>query len=597
MARDGTSIHEVVLESMHDGVIALDGDGQIRQINDAGVQILGVRADEVVGRSFAEALIEIEGLDEFTQSILDCVLDPESTGQRDVGIDTEGGPRVLTVVTTLLRDDPPYTGVKRGVVAVFRDVTAVVRLHASEAKLNEEVREQYKALQDAYREVEERDARLAAARRGARMVRWIGGVAFVVVAAALGVAVLGPELETSPQAPAGAATVQATRDVTVTARPLRTTMRIRGTLSPGHTHPVVAGVKGTVKEMGFTWGQRVERGQLLVRVDPETVEREHRAKLAEVIRSRRELARLEAWEASGEMIDARTNLALAERAAVTASAQLDEVAYLLGKGVVARREHAQAEQALADAERSVESARRSLAATRAKGDAEALRVARLEHENREGELAKLERQLESTEVRALAAGVASRPVRRVGEDAPAEMAVGVEVERGAVLLSLVDGATLAVEGQVGEHEIVALEPGQAVTVRGDAFPGLTLGGRVVHVGSRPGGAGGTRAGQARFPVRALLDALAPEVRARLRLGMSADVSIVVREVEAALMVPIAAVGRSAGRQVVMRRDTAGAEPQEVEVRTGETRGGEVEVLEGVAEGDIVVVGAVRRPGT
>ena len=589
-------MHEVVLGSMKDGVLALDGDGRILTVNDAGARILGIDGDEAVGRGFGEALIEIEGLDEFTQAILDCVLDAESTGQRDVSIDLESGQRVLTVVTTVLRDDGTDRGEKQGVVAVFRDVTAVVRLSQSEAKLHEEVLAQYEALQYAYRQIEEREASLATARRGARIRRWLGGAAFVLLAGVLGWAVLGPsggggggppEPDDSMERPG--------YDVPVAGRRLVTTHSVTGQLDAARTHRVVATVGGTVETVGFTWGQRVERGRLLVGLDVARVVQEHRALVAEVIASRRALDTLERWDESARMEEARESVARARRAAADAAVRVEETAYLLGKGVIPRNEHAQAEQALADARRSVASAERSLAAAAEEGAAEAVEAARLKHENLNDRVATLEASLAGREVHAPASGIATRPAKGEGDDEEAGAEVGAEVSRGTVLLDVVDSETLAVSGQVGEHEIVTLAPGQRVTVTGDAFPGIVLEGALVHVASRSEGAGGSHGGRARFAVKAELDPIEEGTRESLRLGMSADMEVVTRDSPNALMIPIDAVRREGGQRVVTRRGGDGGALETVAIETGHTTHGEVEVLDGLAAGDVVVVGHTGGP--
>ena len=57
--------HEHILESMDNGVIALDFEGKIITFNRAAAKILGVPAENALGRYYPEVFFELEGNDEF----------------------------------------------------------------------------------------------------------------------------------------------------------------------------------------------------------------------------------------------------------------------------------------------------------------------------------------------------------------------------------------------------------------------------------------------------------------------------------------------------------------------------------------------------
>ena len=99
-----------------------------------------------------------------------------------------------------------------------------------------------------------------------------------------------------------------------------------------------------------------------------------------------------------------------------------------------------------------------------------------------------------------------------------------------------------------------------------------------------------------YPVRVDL-ASAPGA---LKLGMSAQLNITLREAPDVLYVPSNALRRVDGQSVVTVVSPAG-QVRDVAVRTGSTYGANVEILSGVAEGDVVAVftpapasGAARR---
>ena len=78
-------------------------------------------------------------------------------------------------------------------------------------------------------------------------------------------------------------------------------------------------------------------------------------------------------------------------------------------------------------------------------------------------------------------------------------------------------------------------------------------------------------------------------REAVRLGMSADMEIVVREVRNTLVVPVRAVDLSAGKRRVRVPDPATGGVRLVEVTTGITTIDSVEIVSGLAPGDTVIV--------
>ena len=78
---------------------------------------------------------------------------------------------------------------------------------------------------------------------------------------------------------------------------------------------------------------------------------------------------------------------------------------------------------------------------------------------------------------------------------------------------------------------------------------------------------------------------------RLRIAMTAQVRIVLATAQAALIVPVAALGprNNDGRYAVRVLDAKGR-AQSREVQTGINNNVKVQILDGLAEGDKVVIG-------
>lgn len=147
-------------------------------------------------------------------------------------------------------------------------------------------------------------------------------------------------------------------------------------------------------------------------------------------------------------------------------------------------------------------------------------------------------------------------------------------------LTMIDGGDLVVSADLDEVDRPLIAEGQEASVTVTAFPGTPLAGRVEALSGVAQSRGGTT-------VYTITVAFARPADLALRPGMSAEVRLVPADQEAVLLLPSGAVRRAGERRyVTVLRD---GRPIEVEVRTGASSGGEVEIAAGLAEGDQVVL--------
>jgi len=168
--------------------------------------------------------------------------------------------------------------------------------------------------------------------------------------------------------------------------------------------------------------------------------------------------------------------------------------------------------------------------------------------------------------------------------------LGDYVKDGADLVRLEDTSVLYVDFRLPERYQSRLSKKQAVTVALDAIPGKEFAAQVLAIDPLVDADG--RA----LLVRAVLPAGAGPV---LRPGMFARVTVVFAVNEAAVMVPEEAVVPVAGKQMLYRLQPAADATQalkamQVEVRLGLRRDGKVQVLQGIAPGDRIVVAGQQR---
>ena len=165
---------------------------------------------------------------------------------------------------------------------------------------------------------------------------------------------------------------------------------------------------------------------------------------------------------------------------------------------------------------------------------------------------------------------------------------GSSVSTNQRLFDLADDSLLVVRVQVSELDVVHLRPGLAIVVSLDAYPEAAIDGRIRRI--FPSADPATRL----VPVEVALGRGGAGVV--VRPGFLARVSLPVERRANALTVPAAAAATASGTTAVfvVDADTLVQRP----VTFGLASGGRLEVLDGLAEGDRVVVSGIAtlRPG-
>jgi membrane fusion protein (multidrug efflux system) len=159
---------------------------------------------------------------------------------------------------------------------------------------------------------------------------------------------------------------------------------------------------------------------------------------------------------------------------------------------------------------------------------------------------------------------------------------GTLVQPGTVITTLDDIRTIKLDFSVPETFLSALAPGQTIEAKSAAYPEVAFNGTVTSLDSRVDPV--TRA--------ILVRAEIPNPERLLKPGMLLSVEVLNRPRES-LSVPEVSLSALRDRMFVYRVDADNV-AREITVRIGGRRSGEVEILEGLNEGDrIVTDGLVR----
>lgn len=349
-------------------------------------------------------------------------------------------------------------------------------------------------------------------------------------------------------------------------RSLRMIISASGSIRPKRQVDVSASSIGKVTRVAVEEGDRVEKGQFLLQIDP--------------IRLESEVSQLRAMLES-----ARANERQMFAQAQKAKSDLERTKKLFNQGYLTDQE--------------VETAKTNYTVAEANHEA-----ARYQIEQYRASLESAEHNLKEVTIVAEMDGIVTRLNVEEGEIA----IMGTLNNLGTVLMTVADLSTIETEVEVDETEVIDIDLGDKVKITLDAFPDTSFVGQVTEIGNSPI-LSSEMSGQQGVDfnvVITILDAI-PNVRP----GLSADAEITVAAVDSALSIPIQSltVRREKDLKDFESADTTNADKGEEEiegvfvvdgerarfrpVEVGITSQKYFEVISGLEEGEKVVSGNYR----
>lgn len=394
--------------------------------------------------------------------------------------------------------------------------------------------------------------------RGARTAARLAGAALVVLLGTV--------------APACSPGATDARFVTVERGVLVVDVDVSGTLeavdSVAIGPPAIPGVWSYKIAMMAPEGEEVAQGQPMLAFDTSELDRRLEGKQSERDAAAEQLE-LERSAARVAQQDAR--LALSEAEAAERKAVLKAEAPP-GLTAVVELEKARLDLELATAK--VAHLRRKGEAARRSEQAELERW-RSQRDRADGRVAEITAAIAQMTMPAPRAGTVIYETNWQGE----KKKVGDAAWRGETVLRVASLAQMEAEGEVDEVDASRVAVGQPVSLRLDAQADVELRGSIREI---------SRTVQRQSPdnplkVVRLKVALEPREGARLRPGMRFRGNVETARVEGALLVPLEAIVATPEGPVAHRRTPTGSEP--VRVTLGRRNAEQVEVTEGLAEGD------------
>lgn len=317
-----------------------------------------------------------------------------------------------------------------------------------------------------------------------------------------------------------------------------------GTVTPDVEVVVKSKAGGEITSFPFNEGDRITKGETIVRLDPKTEETRTKQAEASVLISKAKLDK-----AGVSLRDAEIKLKRARE--------------LFSDGIISRQE-------LDDAEITLEKSRTDLKLA----EAEVLQASEAFKEAKE--------RLDDTQIRAPFTGTILNKDVDVGHVISSTLSSASE---GTPLFSMANLDNIYMNAQVDEVDISKISVGQTAAVAVDSLPGRAFTGRVERIAPK----GKVERTVTIFDVVIIITDKDKEF---LKPGMTASVSILTDTVKDALLVPNEALRTNNGKTGVYVMKNAS--PQFVEARPGKTDGILTEIKSGVEEGAEVVTSSLRK---
>ncbi|MDY0834570.1 MULTISPECIES: efflux RND transporter periplasmic adaptor subunit [unclassified Pseudomonas] len=401
------------------------------------------------------------------------------------------------------------------------------------------------------------------------------GAVLIVLVAGVGITLL------SRQSPAANPTGNAEQWLEVKVDPLVHQIGLVGKIEPDTTITLTAPFDGNVQANLVEQGQRVEAGQVLLRMDPATVEVQLRDALSAQLKARRTVQEMQDWDSGQQVGRARRTLRTAEMTASNTQRKLTESENLFKRGIIPRNELDDLKQQATQQQLDLVAARGELQQAMEQGKGEYRQIADMELTNATVKYDALRTLLDGKEVKAPFSGIVvpapgSNSSAQGGGNNNTPVQAGSKVSQGQVLFGLANIEKLKIVAKVSELDINQLHQGQAVEVLGDGFDGERLTGSVSVVSGLA--IASDSQGSAQFPVTLSIPKLTPQQLQRVRLGMSARLTIVTYNNDQAIVVPAQAISRGEGVTTVEYRAAMDKPVERVTVTTGQSTAQGVEVF-------------------
>ena len=339
---------------------------------------------------------------------------------------------------------------------------------------------------------------------------------------------------------------------------------LRGSIQAANQITVAAPFDSIIQEVLVHEGERVEHNQALLTLDPSQLEIQMRQAQAELLKAKSTFQRLKNWTQSPEVNRARRTVIASKQILHNTENNLHDSMALFKAGIVARLEVDTLRYQQHSQQQDLNAAQEDLATILDMGRGEDLKIAEMEYANAEARYQALERLYFRQKVVAPISGFIVRSIAQEGGK-PVTLQQGLQVSQGTPLLNIIEQERFQVSTRVEETDLHLLKTNMPVRVNGNGFSGLELSGVITAIAIQ-GQLSDTQSAGARYEVTVTIEDIPENVRQHVRVGMSAEVTVILYRNEQGMIVPPEALHiDDTGRNYVWYRSDLSSPPEKISV--------------------------------
>ncbi|MDI6761548.1 MAG: efflux RND transporter periplasmic adaptor subunit [Thermodesulfobacteriota bacterium] len=354
---------------------------------------------------------------------------------------------------------------------------------------------------------------------------------------------------------------------TVVSKPLIYSISMTGDITPQMQVDLFPRVSGYLERIHVHLGDSVRQGQTIAQIDRTDYLQKVRETEARAAQAKAHLTEIEAGPRTEELRQAEEVVKGAQSRFENAKLHRERIEALFKRQVISKKEMDISEMEYTVAEAQLASSREHLKLLREGARQEVREASRARLKETEAILAQERIRLQHTQIIAPFSGEISRKY----------VDAGALVSPSTPIVSLIQTETVKVVANVLEKDIPLLKAGMKAKIRTESFPGKIFEGRIARISSALDPA--TRTLQAEIDV--------PNPERLLKSSMFARIEVVLVEKPRALLIPRYAVVLEDGSKTIFI--LSGNQAIQKKIITGYEQDQYVEILEGVSEGDQVIV--------
>jgi HlyD family secretion protein len=346
---------------------------------------------------------------------------------------------------------------------------------------------------------------------------------------------------------------------------------IKGIVAARSNVTVVPKISGRVAVVNVEMGQEVHQGEVLMCLEDQEIRNQVQQAEAGLAAAKARLAEAKAGARPQELAKINSGINSLEAVLKISQQNYERTRALYEQGAVSQQQLESAEVSLTKARNDLASLQEDLRLAEAGAKPQTIEALQAGVQQAAAALALAGTQLDNTMLRAPLWGQIAQRNLDPGEMASPTMPAFTIVDVNKVIL----------EGFVAQEVVGRVQVGSSVRATTEALPGRSWQGKVVAVSPV------ASAGSQRFPVKVMID----NPNKELKPGMPAVAELKINPVGGAVMVPDSAIVSKGGKKYIFLLEND--KVKQIEVRTGISDEGLVEVVHGLARGQVVVVGGAQ----